>query len=334
MARTIIRCKRLGFTLVELLVVIAIIGVLVGLLLPAVQSARESSRRSRCSNNLKQFGLALHSYHDAMGFFPYHAQRRNDPETNTATTTTGAGQQRNFVVDVWPFIECLDLHSAFDKNSATLTNPANVNTPLVQRPVPTYFCPSDRPNAKMVKSNATGIFDVSRGNYMLNMGPTFAYDSSNLRVAPFGIKSFSAAGNPNNAFVPYRSSLKHVTDGTTSTLLMSEVRFPSIDSRSNGERDVRGAMLDPDVHCFFMASAPPNQGSDTYQTSEMGDATLGRSGSSLAYSGMSFVARSRHPGGVHAVFCDGSVRFVDDTVQPGTWQELSTMNSGGTTGGW
>lgn len=331
MARTIHVRERPGFTLVELLVVIAIIGVLVGLLLPAVQSAREASRRSRCSNNLKQFGLALHSYHDAIGFFPYHAQRRNDPETNTAS---GNAQQRNFVVDVWPFIECLDLHSAFDKDADTLTNPANVNTPLLKKPVATYFCPSDRPNAQMMKSNGTGIFDSSRGNYMLNMGPTFAYDSSNLRVAPFGIKSFSANGNPNNAFVPYRSSLKNVTDGTTSTLLMSEVRFPAKDSRTNGERDVRGAMLDPSVHCFFMASAPPNQGIDTYQTSEMGDATLARSGSSLAYSGMSFVARSRHPGGVHAVFCDGAVRFVDDTIQPGTWQELSTMNSGATTGSW
>jgi prepilin-type N-terminal cleavage/methylation domain-containing protein/prepilin-type processing-associated H-X9-DG protein len=322
---------RSGFTLVELLVVIAIIGTLVGLLVPAVQAARESSRRSQCSNNLKQWGIALHTYHGGKRFFPYFAQRRNDPETNTANTTQGSAQQRNYVVDVWPYIECLNLYSAFNRDAALLANPANVNTPLVKTPVSTYFCPSDRPNAKMVKSNATGIFDTSRGNYMLNMGPTFAYDSTNLRVAPFGIKSGSS---DQNGFVPYRSSLKDVTDGTTSTLLMSEVRFPSTDSRINGERDVRGSMLDPAVHCFFMASAPPNGGNDIYTTIEMGDTSLPRSGSTSNLNGISFIARSRHPGGVQAVFCDASVRFIEETIQPGTWQELSTMNSGKVTGNW
>ena len=93
------RHRRRGFTLVELLVVIAIIGVLVALLLPAVQSAREASRRMKCTNNLKQWALAMHSHHDTYSKLPY--AKKNNPRTV-------------WVTNLWPYIEQQALYSRYD----------------------------------------------------------------------------------------------------------------------------------------------------------------------------------------------------------------------------
>ncbi|MFI4874195.1 MAG: type II secretion system protein, partial [Blastopirellula sp. JB062] len=98
---------RQAFTLVELLVVIAIIGVLIALLLPAVQAAREAARRSQCSNNLKQMGLALHNFHDTFGRFPPGASDNSTPFGNGYTSPGG----HSWMAYSMPFLE---LGSAYD----------------------------------------------------------------------------------------------------------------------------------------------------------------------------------------------------------------------------
>lgn len=98
-------CRARGFTLVELLVVIAIIGILIGLLLPAVQAARESARRTQCANNLKQIGLAVHSYHDARGKLPPGSYWRK----NSALKERGS-----ILVHLLPFMEQEGLYETFD----------------------------------------------------------------------------------------------------------------------------------------------------------------------------------------------------------------------------
>jgi prepilin-type N-terminal cleavage/methylation domain-containing protein/prepilin-type processing-associated H-X9-DG protein len=318
-----------GFTLVELLVVIAIISTLVGLLLPAVQMARESARRSSCTNNLKQWGLAMQSHHDAVRFFPYHAQRLNNPEVNTDPAWVQPSTQRRFfTVAVWPYLEALELYSKWNM-SVNYSDSANPS--LGQANLSVYFCPSDRPGA-MYLTGSGAQWQFRRCNYLLNFGPTRAY-VANAKTAPFGVKTAPANlyWYRTDWYVPYRSSLSSITDGTSKTLLMAEVRFPASDSST--ARDTRGSPSE--ATCYFTAAAPPNSGTDI--TSLCGDPDIPCSpapGPSQSLADYQHIARSRHPGGVSAVFCDGSVQFIPDSIDPGVWQELSTMNSGTSAGAW
>jgi prepilin-type N-terminal cleavage/methylation domain-containing protein/prepilin-type processing-associated H-X9-DG protein len=312
-----------AFTLVELLVVIAIIGTLVGLLLPAVQSAREAARRSSCTNNFKQWALAMHQHHDAVKALPYVGQRRNNPETNTASSADGSGQRRSFVVSLWPYIEELDLSNRWNRNGNYWDN---TNYPLMQTSLPLYFCPSDRSGAMFPSSSV--VFQMRRCNYVPNAGPTRSF-VANTKNAPFGFKSGSGFSSYVHDWVPYRTPLGSITDGTSKTLLMAEVRFPSADSMA--ARDSRGLALH-DYFNNFTAAAPPNSGTDMAWL--CGDPTISCAPQPDDLTNYQYIARSRHPGGVNAAFCDGSIQFIPDSIQPGVWQELSTMNSGTSVGDW
>jgi prepilin-type processing-associated H-X9-DG protein len=124
--------------------------------------------------------------------------------------------------------------------------------------------------------------------------------------------------------VPYQKAFKDITDGTSKTLLMSEVRLAQNDSGG----DFRGDVFNDEGGLWFMAKNTPNSGSDESaycdSTSEMPCSSPG---------GNAAAARSRHPNGVNAVMCDGAVRFFADSVQLATWAALSTMNQGDTIGG-
>ena len=137
-----------GFTLVELLVVIAIIGTLVGLLLPAVQAARETARRSSCSNNLKQLGLGIHNHFDAKGALPLTATA---PPTATAAQIT-SGWPHNYVLlsahaMILPFIEQQSIYSVMDPAQSGSWHHDNARFGKVR--VSTFLCPSaDNSTAK------------------------------------------------------------------------------------------------------------------------------------------------------------------------------------------
>src|SRR5215468_400481 len=119
--------RRLGFTLIELLVVIAIIATLIGLLLPAVQKVREAAARTKCQNNLKQIGIALHSYHSANESLP-------PPSTTTPSVAS-------LHVLLLPYVEQQAAYQSFNLTKSVVTDPTSYAGRIVQ--VPIYLCPSD-----------------------------------------------------------------------------------------------------------------------------------------------------------------------------------------------
>ena len=321
-----------GFTLVELLVVIAIIGTLVGLLLPAVQAAREAARRSSCSNNLKQWAIGMHNYHDAQRAFPWVSNRTNPPGREATVIHTSSWQLRTWVITLWPYVEQQDLGAAFNPqhnpwiNSNPLVAGGRTNADLVRTAVPLYYCPSDRPNAMGPGTVNGSNWNIARKtNYAVNSG-TANYVNP---AGPFGILS---TGNPSGSqldydtMIPVRKSSKDITDGLSKTLLMSEIVFPASDTPD----DSRGMIHFPLIATpAFMTYSTPNTGTDmcfTCPANAVPPCTTSSAGTDRWKARAS--ARSRHQGGVQVSMFDGSVGFVNEQINLGPWQNLSIPNDG------
>ena len=187
-----------GFTLVELLVVIAIIGVLVALLLPAVQVARESARRASCQNNLKQLGLALHSYHDMRGSFPLGG---GNPKK------AGVG----WTAELLPWLEQQPLADQLDRTSPYT---AESNLAAGGTLIDTLLCPS-KPQVRELRSSAD-LSSSSTNRY----APTCYGGMQGER----GLRSAKATNNPERGSMIFERpiSMVEITDGTSHTMLVGE----------------------------------------------------------------------------------------------------------------
>jgi prepilin-type N-terminal cleavage/methylation domain-containing protein/prepilin-type processing-associated H-X9-DG protein len=353
---TRLRVFRAGLTLVELLAVIAIIGLLAGLLLPAVQSARESARRTTCTNNLRQWAHAMLQHHEAMSFFPHIATRAVPPTppggedlvmVSGACTAVGGQSPRSFIVALWPYMEQQALSDQFTRNLyAGASNQATFSTPL-----PVNYCPSDKPGAMWCPRGASGANCTARHNYVVNAaGPNGAIQpvtsltgsamcTNNMQpraVAPFGFGKGSVSGN----FVPFRTNLGHVVDGASMTLLMAEIRVFPVDQgmlpepNSGGysweDADTRGVVITGIHTPAFMTLFTPNSGRDLCQGVSGCRNDVDPQMPCYVISGnlnLSVSARSRHAGGVNASLCDGSVRFISDGIALNTWRALSTIRA-------
>lgn len=325
--------RKRGFTLVELLVVISIIGLLAALLLPAVQSAREAARRAACASNLRQFGLALHSYHTVRNAFP---------GLGTSSLASFSVQAR-----LLPYVESKNLQKLIDfaqplyqgsSHSQTL-NPAQA---LAARSIVALFrCPSD--NA-LDQYDATAGEVLAGGNYMIcsASGAGTTYD---LRYPTDGVFYYGSA-----------RGIRDIDDGTSNTMLMSESLLGLRQNLSGVQPTAKEAqrvigelngtprsglpgfagIVDPDLTgpanactswtgnrgfgwivgkafaTTYSAYLPPN--SPTPDMASMG----------IGY----YSARSAHAGGVQALMGDGSVRFVQDQIKLTIWRAMATREGG------
>jgi prepilin-type N-terminal cleavage/methylation domain-containing protein/prepilin-type processing-associated H-X9-DG protein len=290
------RTKPHGFTLVELLVVITIIGILIALLLPAVQAAREAARRMQCTNNLKQWGLAMANYESQFGIFPAGIRHAY------GTAGMAPSLRYTFVPSLWPFMEQLGLYNQFDFRSGFYTT-ANLALEAIQ--VPTYSCPSDRQGLW----TADTYGPRSRGNYVVNWGycDYFQTSPTGYKIGPFG---------------PGRQrTVADIKDGLSNTMFMGEV----IQTTKDSDYDYRSDFFNDDVGgAQFMSYYTPNSGVDTldFCSTTATDTVMPCTTSSTTYYVSS---RSKHSGGVNISFGDGSVRFISDSIATATWRGMGSM---------
>jgi prepilin-type N-terminal cleavage/methylation domain-containing protein/prepilin-type processing-associated H-X9-DG protein len=299
-----VRVHRSAFTLIELLVVIAIIAVLIGLLLPAVQKVRESASRAQCSNNLKQIGLAVHEYHDAIGHFP-----ANGP----GATFSMAGADWSWLAMILPYVEQGNLYASLGIPTSPLGNQAGLATPIK-----TFLCPSDQASNGVPRTNCADIGgSVGNTNYKGVCGDNWEWGSTYAgTVGPVsngldvgnGIFYRTDGSNPQ-----YNSSghgplkLVQITDGTSNTFMTGE-DIPSLNQwcawpYNNAATGTCAIPLN-----FGMSTVP-----FPYGTGDWPDI---------------YSFRSNHLGGANFGMADGSVVFISNSITRSVYEGLATYNGG------
>jgi prepilin-type N-terminal cleavage/methylation domain-containing protein/prepilin-type processing-associated H-X9-DG protein len=336
--------NRRGFTLIELLVVIAIIAVLIALLLPAVQSAREAARRAQCTNNLKQIGLGLHNYHQALNSFPLG---------NTTAWSYGYGSDWG----AWSahalllgYMDGQPIYNNCNFNLVTWFAAGwQVNLTVTNTVLNVFICPSDgqSPDPPMSRQWAGDT-----NNYFASMGTTtdtfnnpnstglFAWNNS------YGIQSVTDGTSNTIAFsesliatdtlwLPWRGGVS-AGSGGQNYLLDARTNLPALmadlqlctqyfqahqNPTGTNDKGFRWAMGGRGI-TMFNTIVPPQ--STLYA---WGGCRLDCSGCGFAF-GQYSNATSNHPGGVNVMMGDGSVRFMKSSIDMRTWWALGTRNGG------
>jgi prepilin-type N-terminal cleavage/methylation domain-containing protein/prepilin-type processing-associated H-X9-DG protein len=327
--------RRSAFTLVELLVVIAIIGILIALLLPAVQAAREAARRSQCTNNLKQYGVALHNYHDTYKVFPFARGGTGGGGSLASNGNTVSG-----FVPLCPFVEQEPLYMTI-KQGGTYNGinfppygprPWITTFPPWTQQIPVLQCPSDG------YSEPDADERLGRSNYKFCWGDK-SHNANNQR-APYSGDNENLNGR---GVFGFRSSVKiaDIRDGTSNTIAMSEACIVQGNSsavmrlvRGGSAANVNGMQNNPSNclarvgadgryvgavlhsnrghiwtqgqfhHNGFSTILPPNGPNCSVNTDRGGSPNI-------------CSAQSYHPGGVNVLMADGSTHFVSETIDTG-----------------
>ena len=334
-----------AFTLVELLVVIAVIGILVALLLPAVQAAREAARRTQCSNNLHQIGIAMHNYHGVNGRFPI-GQFDWMSSWGWEGRFQGSGTSmmgHTYFVQLLPYVEKSQLwevyrplmdipnHASGVLNFGGMREWRNHVEEELKTVVPTFVCPTDFGPPRVKVPGAADLIGFT-GNYIMCAGST-----------TFGARGWSSDRfwRMNGIFYIYSSTrMRDILDGMSNTLLAGEtiVIKESVDTSIGG--GTYGEAQNPDRFdargayywgvwggALFSSFWPPN--TSTPDRLDSPPLCLDTLATPCINSGdMANYTRSRHDGGVYVSMADGSVRFVSDSIDRFIFQALGSRNGG------
>ncbi|WP_459555565.1 DUF1559 family PulG-like putative transporter [Lacunimicrobium album] len=347
------RLRNRGFTLIELLVVIAIIATLVAILLPAVQQAREAARRSSCSNNLKQMGLALHNYHDVYLQFPVASVGEHSNGGQWA-------RQASWMVRILPFIDQAAAYdgltftaSNFDDGPETWLAPNRNWQVMSQARVPVYNCPSSPlPGTRQDTLSAltmglspappSNTIQVQTSDYAANSGSRFQGGT----VATVATTSFSVWNgyHADNGVIPFllrpgtstppafpgsSVTFAKISDGASNTIAIGEQS--DFHNKVNDYRtgNVKGGIWScgsgsnerENLNCV-VTLVPINYTGTNWQTT--------RRNADVVYNNSAF--RSAHSGGAQFCLADGSVRFISETLYFGTYTALMDRQDGNVVG--
>jgi len=264
------RSRPPGFTLIELLVVIAIIAILIGLLLPAVQKVREAAARAKCSNNLKQMGLAAHNYESTNGYLP---PRKGTVNIGGKVFSNDASPQALML----PYVEQANKYNQFNFNyrvwnDQDITNPSGgppiqingvyVNLPARSQDVPIYLCPSDP--SEVIRpaiwadtgSNDTSLGAEGRSSYLASVGTTSTLVPVTANAGTWAQFGGIFANSGPSTQILKGATIVGITDGTSNTAMFSEVKrgtegWPHVSGVRNDTTILLAAGNDPSANPLF-----------------------------------------------------------------------------------